>query len=137
MKDNKYTVESVTASIIAEIKNDDVLVACKNFAELHDHCDANMLGCSEELLETEGTERALAILNPAQNEVNLWLIGMSIKLQPQLDSIDANVECHSAAFRIKHGREADWNTEEAVCDELWFDDIYLKLRAIVKERTGK
>jgi hypothetical protein len=74
MGEKKYTAEYVAATIIAEIKTDEVLMACKNFVELHEHCDANMLGCSEELLEAVGTERALVILNAAQNEVNLWLI---------------------------------------------------------------
>jgi hypothetical protein len=48
-----------------------------------------------------------------------------------------DVECHSAAFKIGHGRQADWDEEEAVCDELWFDEIYLKIRALVRERTGR
>jgi hypothetical protein len=73
----------------------------------------------------------------ARDELDLKFISESIKVQSHWDSIDIDVECHSAVFKIKHGREADWNTEEAVCDELWFDGIYLKLRAIVKETTGK
>lgn len=72
-----------------------------------------------------------------KEDLALRLIGKSIKTRPCWDSTDMNVECHSAAFKIKHGRKANWDTEEALCDELWFDDIYLKLRAIVKERTGK
>jgi hypothetical protein len=75
--------------------------------------------------------------NAERKEVALRLICDSIKVHPEFDSTDMNVECHSAAFKIKHGRQADWDTEEAICDELWFDDIYLKLRALVKERTGK
>ncbi len=137
MDNNKYTAEFVTESIIAEIKNNEVLMACKSFVELHEHCDANTLGCSEELLEAEGMEKALDILNAAQSDVNLWLIANSIEYQPHWNSIDMNVESHSAAFKVKHGRQADWNAEESICDELWFDDIYLKIRAMVNERTGK
>ncbi|MCH8540850.1 MAG: hypothetical protein LAT58_08790 [Opitutales bacterium] len=137
MKKREYSTESIAASIIAEIKKDEALLACKNFAELHEHCDANTLGCQEELFETEKTEKALELLNAAQNEVNLWLVANSIECLPDWDSVDMNTECHSAAFKVKHGRQADWYNEEEVCDQLWFDDIYLKIRAMVKERTGK
>ena len=73
----------------------------------------------------------------ARDEVNLWLVANSIKCLPHWDSIDMNVESHSAAFQVKHGRRADWDKEEEICDKLWFDEIYLKIRALVKERTGK
>jgi len=139
VKQNNYTVEYVASSIITDIKSCKILKVCKNFKMLHDHCDANVLGCSEELLDAMDTEKAIDILNAAQSEVNLWLIANSIanQIQPQWDSTDVNVECHSAAFKIKHGRNANWDIEEAVCDELWFDTIYLKLRVIVKTKTGK
>jgi hypothetical protein len=137
MKDLKHTAESIANSIIAEIKKDEVLMACKSFSELHDYCDANCLGCSEELLDVMSLEEAIPILNAAQNEVNLWLLANSIECQPHWDSVDMDVESHSAAFKIKHGRQADLNKEESLCDELWFDEVYLKIRALVKERTGK
>jgi hypothetical protein len=82
-------------------------------------------------------ERAIPVLSAAQAEVNLWLVAHSIPCQPHFDSVDMNVESHSAAFRIRHCREANWLEEEALCDEMWGDPIYLKIRALVKERTGK
>lgn len=137
MKNEQFTVAYVVESIIAEIRNDPVLLVCKSFSELHEHCDANTLGCQEALFEELGLENALPILNAAQSEVNLWLVANTIECQPHWDSVDMDVESHSAAFKIKHGRQANWYAEESVCDELWFDEIYRKIRAMVKERTGK
>jgi hypothetical protein len=73
MNEDKYTVAYVANSIIAEIKKDEVLMACKSFSELHDYCDANCLGCSEELLDVFEFERAIKLLNAAQTEVHRWL----------------------------------------------------------------
>lgn len=47
------------------------------------------------------------------------------------DDTDRFVECHSAAFLIIHGREADWNEEEELCEEVEESDTYAKIRAIV------
>ena len=137
MNNHDYTVEHITKTIVEEIKKDPVLLACKSFVELHEHCDANTLGRQEALFDELGTKRAIPILNDAQHEVSLWLVANSIECQSHWDSIDMNVECHSAAFSVKHGRQADWNREESLCDELWFDEVYSKIRALVKERTGR
>jgi len=88
-------------------------------------------------LHTRKQDAPATVLNAAQAEVNLWLAGHSIACQRHFDSVDMDAESHSAAFRIRHGRQANWLEEAALCDELWGDPIYLKIRALVKERTGK
>lgn len=74
MKNRNYTVEYVTDTIIADIRKDPTLLACKSFPELHDHCDANCLGCQEALVDELGIYWALPILNDAQHKVSLWLV---------------------------------------------------------------
>ena len=111
-------------AFIEAIRTEPVLMACKSFPELHEHCDANTLGCQEELLDVYDLKNALPILNAAQDEVNLWLVANSIPCQPHWDSTDMNVESHSAGFKVKYGRVPNWDTEAALCDEFWFDEIY-------------
>lgn len=137
MTKNTFTVESVAATIIEEIKSDKTLLACKSFVELHDHCDANCLGCQEALLEELGMQGALPILNAAQHEVNLWLVANSIQCHPDWLPIDMHVESLSAAFEVKHGRPGDIEADKELYDQMRFDEIYLKIRAMVKELTGK
>jgi len=48
-----------------------------------------------------------------------------------------NVESHSEGFKLKYGRYPRWDLEEAFCDEFYFDPIYIKLRAMVRDRTGQ
>ena len=131
------TVAYVTETILEDIKKDQNLLACKSFAELHVHCDANTLGYQEELLSDIGNRRAIPILKDAQHEVSLWLVANSIKDFPNAISVDLDVESHSEGFKLKYGRYPAWDEEEDFCDEFWFDPIYLKIRAMVKERTGK
>jgi hypothetical protein len=73
------TAEEVAASIIAEIKEDETLLGCGSFSELDDHCDANMLGCSADLLYMMSCNDAIDILNPAQDMVNEWLANRNLK----------------------------------------------------------
>jgi hypothetical protein len=47
-------------------------MTCKSFSELHDICDANMLGCSEEVLKSSDMGTSIHILNEAQNLVEKW-----------------------------------------------------------------
>lgn len=137
MENHNYTVEYVAINIIEEIQQNPVLLACKSFVELHEHCDANTLGCREKLFDEIGMNRALPILNDAQHEVALWLVANSIEDFPERCSVDMDVESHSEGFKFKYGRYPAWDEEEAFCDEFWFDPIYLKIRAMVWERTGK
>ena len=62
--------ESVAQTMIDEIAQSEALSSCQSFSELHDHCDANMLGCSEELYEELGLEESCDILNAAQEIVD-------------------------------------------------------------------
>lgn len=67
------TPEEVAATILAEIRQDEQLAACHTFAELGDHCDHNMLGCSPLLLDAFGMEKTVHILNAAQQIVTAAL----------------------------------------------------------------
>ena len=67
------TAQEVADTIIAEIKTHPELMACSSFSELHDHCDANVLGCAEELLDLTGMSTAIDILNEAQTVVTAFL----------------------------------------------------------------
>jgi len=64
------------------------LMACQNFCQLHDHCDANMLGDVEALIVEGEAHRAggddpevsitgwtLAVTNAAMDIVNVWMRG--------------------------------------------------------------
>jgi hypothetical protein len=137
MKNHNYTVGDVTFTIIQDIKKNPALLACKSFPELHDHCDANSLGCIEEMFKEIGVKRALPIFNDAQYEITLWLIANSIDCQPHFCSIDMNVESHSEGFKFKYGRYPMVDEEEAFFEEFWFDPIFLKIREMVRKRTGK
>jgi len=137
MENHNYTVEFVALSIIEDIQKDPTLLACKRFPELHDHCDANCLGCQEKMVDKIGLHRALPILKDAQHEVDLWLVAHSIPCRPEWDSVDMTVESHSEGFKFKYGRYPRWDQEEAFCDEFYFDPIYIKIRAMVRDRTGK
>ena len=69
--------------------------------------------------------------------MGLWLVANSIERRPEWDSVDMNVESNSAGFHFKYGRYPAWDEEETFCDEFWLDPVYLKIRAMVRERTGK
>ncbi len=137
MIDEKHSAESIAAGIIAEIKSDETRMECKNLDELQNHCGATILNGTKEFVEAVGIERAQEIMNAAKSEVNLWLVAKAIECKPHWNSVDMDAESHSAAFQIKHNRRANWETEETLCDELWFDDTYRKIRLLVEERTGK
>lgn len=76
------TIESTIESIKREILADADLAACKTFSELHDHCDANTLGTSEELFgsfardddDDEISDAACDALNAVQDAINAWLL---------------------------------------------------------------
>lgn len=68
----------IALTIIEHIKQEEVLMACKSFSELHDHCDANVLGCVEEDFEALGTDfvaetKYYQLLQEAQDLVDSWL----------------------------------------------------------------
>lgn len=70
------TPQQIADAIITEISRDEMLLKCKTFSELHDYCDANTLGgTDEEMTELpEGSlEEYIDTLNDAQCLVDLWL----------------------------------------------------------------
>lgn len=69
----KYTPAFVAGTMLAEIVRYPRLAACRTFSELHDHCDANCLGCAEEMLDAMPMSDAIDILNAAQGIVEATL----------------------------------------------------------------
>lgn len=57
-------------SIKEEIKIDPELMACTSFEELHEHCDANMLG---DLPSCLNTDKEFRLMNAAIGIVDQWL----------------------------------------------------------------
>jgi hypothetical protein len=55
-----------------EIAQDTVLASCKSFSELHDHCDANMLGF-EYLPEFSSTNDMIDFANKGSDAIDQWL----------------------------------------------------------------
>jgi hypothetical protein len=60
------------AAIKKEILEDTVLADCKTFAELHDYCDANMLGF-ESMPEFDDDEKMIDFANEGMNAIDAWL----------------------------------------------------------------
>ncbi|BDT74151.1 hypothetical protein os4_37040 (plasmid) [Comamonadaceae bacterium OS-4] len=94
-------VRAIQRDVLEMIRNGQIPVDVKDFAELHDHCDANCLGglCIEKNFDAliakyggrdhnEGMPQGmLDLVNGAQNAVNLWIQGSGhtvlAKLPPQ------------------------------------------------------
>ena len=93
--------------------------------------------CQEAPFEAVGMARALPILNAAQSEVNLWLVTNSIPDHPNFDSVDMDVESVSAAFFVKYSRYGNCMEDQKIYNPMWCDEIFLKIRALVRERTRK
>ena len=70
---NEQFQAAVVATMKSEINADEDLRSCKSFSELHDHCDANLLGGAELLANLLGMERAVDVMNAAMDEVSSWL----------------------------------------------------------------
>lgn len=72
--DVDMVADSIKADILRLIRDGD----CEpedltDFSDVHDYCDANVLGDSEAVLEAVGIEKAVDVLNAAQEVVNEWL----------------------------------------------------------------
>ena len=77
--------ESIKAEVIALRDTCRIPATCSSFSELHDYCDANCLGDSEQLFEAIVTESATdkehdaklaqvwEIADPAMDIVDAWL----------------------------------------------------------------
>lgn len=48
-----------------------------------------------------------------------------------------DIESVSAAFFVKYGRYGNCVEDQEIYDPMWCDDIFLKIRALGKGRTGK
>ncbi len=71
---NRITVKQLAKSIIEDIRADEVLLNCVSFSELHNYCDANMLGLTNEVCDQhEDFSEAINIINRAQNLVNRYM----------------------------------------------------------------
>jgi len=70
-----YTPESIARSIIKEAEARGFAGKCKSFSDLHDHCDANMLGDAATILNTMSMKEATPVLNAAYTLVSTYLSG--------------------------------------------------------------
>lgn len=70
---NIPTATELADTMIVEIKKRPDLRGCRSFSELHDHCDANVLGGSEALLEKFPLETTVKLLNEAYTIVDDYL----------------------------------------------------------------
>jgi len=75
---HRYLVNWAVEGIKADIKTGWAstypgIATAKTFSELHDYCDANILGPSEAILETFGGDYACDVMNDAHDIVNDWL----------------------------------------------------------------
>lgn len=72
VESHKETLAIYVAAIKKEILEDTVLADCKTFAELHDYCDANMLGF-ESMPEFDTDEQMIDFANAGMDIVDAWL----------------------------------------------------------------
>lgn len=68
-------IEKCIESIKAELKEfPDLMIGATCFADLHDTCDANTLGNSEQLFESfDNPQAACDALNAVQNAIDAWI----------------------------------------------------------------
>lgn len=69
---DKAQVQSYVDSIKTEILANPVLAACTSFTQLHDHCDANMLGDIEGR-HFDSIEDMINFANEGMHIVDAWL----------------------------------------------------------------
>ena len=72
VESHKETLAIYVAAIKKEILEDTVLADCKTFSELHDYCDANMLGF-ESMPEFDTDEQMIDFANAGMDIVDAWL----------------------------------------------------------------
>ena len=66
-------IESLCHAILDEVQANRFLRGCQSFVELHDHCDANMLGGQALVFHWLTAEQSHRIINAAQAEVESFL----------------------------------------------------------------
>lgn len=103
----KAVIAAMKAEIVELIKDGTIPPKVRSFEELHDYIDANMLAYDlfppvdfyDDKAVEEHFEKALWVINPAQNRVNEWLAAG----RPQRLTITATVDAADfAAFLTDH-----------------------------------
>lgn len=81
--------------ITAMMNNPDSTVnwdSIKCFGDLHDICDANCLGFACPLLSIHGQEKTLSVIEPAQDEISLWIqAGFPETVSVKIDSTETRL----------------------------------------------
>lgn len=67
-------INEYIASVKKEIRNDPELLACASFVELHNYCDANVLGDIESR-SFANTEEMVDFANKGMTAIDQWLKG--------------------------------------------------------------
>jgi hypothetical protein len=70
LRDMNTYIESMKKEILA----DPVLAACTSFSQLHNYCDANLLGDIESRTFVD-TEQMIDFANKGMDAINAWLKG--------------------------------------------------------------
>jgi hypothetical protein len=71
-RNNPILIQEYVDSMKKEILADPVLAACKTFAELHDYCDANVLGDIEDR-HFACTNDMIDFANEGMDVIDAWL----------------------------------------------------------------
>ena len=66
----ELTTDVLITSILKEITSDPILSQCSSFGELHEHCDANCLGASLDLIDLYGLDTACDMMNEAHDTIS-------------------------------------------------------------------
>lgn len=74
MAEKLRDINNYIDSIKSEILSDLVLAACTSFSQLHNFCDANVLGDIESR-EFADTEEMIDFANKGMNAIDAWLKG--------------------------------------------------------------
>lgn len=74
MAEKLRDMNTYVASMVWEIITDPVLAACTSFSQLHDYCDANVLGDIDSR-EFANTEEMIDFANKGMDAIDTWLKG--------------------------------------------------------------
>jgi hypothetical protein len=72
MAEKLRDMNTYVASMVWEIITDPVLAACTSFSQLHDYCDANVLGDIDSR-EFTNTEEMIDFANKGMDAIDAWL----------------------------------------------------------------
>jgi hypothetical protein len=74
MAEKLRDMNTYIASMVDEIITDSELFACTSFSQLHDYCDANVLGDIDSR-EFANTEEMIDFANTGMDAIDAWLKG--------------------------------------------------------------